>query len=288
MIGFIPGLLRSCYAGRGDLMPPAELEDQLRDIIGKARHGLGLSPHQLTAVSGLSASTIVNIEAGCSTPGRADLARLAAALNLSGPKLAAIALNDWRPACPPLDRWGHVAEIQSYYGDYEVKCYLQWDDAGNAALFDTGVDASAVLEMMNKNRLRLRGIFITHRHPDHIGALADIRGHSPHEHIEHTESQFPDGFSIQMNGLHIQAAPPPGHTADGMTFVVRDRADRPAVAYVGDTLFAGSVGGAGFSYPLLLQSARDRILSLPPDTLICPGHGPLTTVAEEKAHNPFF
>ena len=113
-------------------MPPAELEDQLRDIIGKARHGLGLSPHQLAAVSGLPASTIVNIEAGLSTPGHADLARLAAALNLSGPKLAAIALNDWRPACPPLDRWGHVAEIQSYYGDYEVKCYLQWDDAGNA------------------------------------------------------------------------------------------------------------------------------------------------------------
>jgi glyoxylase-like metal-dependent hydrolase (beta-lactamase superfamily II) len=73
-----------------------------------------------------------------------------------------------------------------------------------------------------------------------------------------------------------------------MTFIVHYRNDRPAIAYVGDSLFAGSVGGAGASYPLLLQNVRDHILSLPADTLICPGHGPLTTVAEEKAHNPFF
>jgi glyoxylase-like metal-dependent hydrolase (beta-lactamase superfamily II) len=269
-------------------MPPAKLEDQLQDIISKARHGLGLSPRQLAATSGLTPTEIVNIEAGLSTPGYADLARLAAALKLSGPKLAAIALDAWCPARPALDHWGHVADIRSSYGDHDVKCYLQWDDAGNAALFDTGVDANAVLEVMNKNKLRLRGVFITHRHPDHIGAMADIRGHSPHERIEHMESQFPDGFSIQMNGLHIQATPTPGHSTDGMTFIVRARDARPAVAYVGDSLFAGSVGGAGASYPLLLQSVHDRILSLPPDTLICPGHGPLTTVAEEKAHNPFF
>ena len=269
-------------------MAHAKLEDELGDIIGKARRGLGLSPRQLAQASGLQVTTIVNIEAGLGAPARDDLARLAAALNLSAPKLVAIALDDWQPERPALDRWGHVAEIRSFYGDYDVKCYLQWDDAGNAALFDTGVDAGAVLQVIDKNKLHLRGVFITHSHPDHIGALAQIRKQSPHGRIENMESQFPDGFSIQMNGLSIQAVPTPGHSADAMTFIVHDRGDRPAIAYVGDSLFAGSVGGAGASYPLLLQSVRDRILSLPSDTLICPGHGPMTTVAEEKAHNPFF
>ena len=266
-------------------MPHPKLEDELGDIIGKARRGLGLSPRQLAQDSGLPATTIVNIEAGLGAPRRDDLAHLAAALNLSAPKLAAIALDGWLPECPVLDHWGHVAEIRSFYGDYEVKCYLQWDDAGNAALFDTGVDAGAVLQVMDKNKLRLGGIFITHNHPDHVGALAQIREHSSHERME---SQSPNGFSIQMNGLSIQAVPTPGHTADSMTFIVRDHGDRPAIAYVGDSLFAGSVGGAGASYQQLLQNVRDRILSLQADTLICPGHGPLTTVAEEKAHNPFF
>ncbi len=269
-------------------MPDARLEDELGDIIGKARRGLGLSPRRLAAASGLTATTIVNIEGGLGTPGRVDLARLAAALNLSAQKLAAIALDGWRPERPVLDRWGHVAEIRSLYGDYGVKCYLQWDDAGNAALFDAGMDADAVLRVMDKNRLCLRGIFITHGHPDHIGALAQIRKHSPHVRLEHIESQSPSGFSIQMNGLSIRAVPTPGHSADAMTFVVHDCGDLRAVAYVGDSLFAGSVGAAGASYPMLLQNVRDHILSLPADTLICPGHGPLTTVAEEKAHNPFF
>jgi glyoxylase-like metal-dependent hydrolase (beta-lactamase superfamily II) len=269
-------------------MPHAKLEDEVGDIIGKARRGLGLSPRQLAQAAGLPVTTIVNIEAGLGTPGRDDLARLATALNLSAPKLAAIALGGWQPERQALDHWGHVAEIRSVYGDYDVMCYLQWDDAGNAALFDTGVDAGAVLLEINKNKLRLRGIFITHNHPDHIGALAQIRKLSPHGRIEQMESQFPDGFSIQMNGLSIQAVPTHGHSEDAMTFIVHDRADRPAIAYVGDSIFAGSVGGAGASYPLLLQNVREHILSLPADTLICPGHGPLTTVAEEKAHNPFF
>jgi len=269
-------------------MPHAKLEDEFGDIIGKARRGLGLSPRQLAQAAGLPATTIVNIEAGLGAPGRDELARLAAALNLSPKKLAAIALGDWLPESPVLDRWGHVAEVRSFYGTYDVKCYLQWDAAGNAALFDTGVDHGAVLQTIEKNKLRLRGIFITHSHPDHVGALAHIRKHSPQGRIENMESQFPDGFSIQMNGLSIQAVPTPGHSADAMTFIVHDRSDRPGIAYVGDSLFAGSVGGAGASYPQLLQNVRDRILSLPANTLICPGHGPLTTVAEEKTHNPFF
>jgi glyoxylase-like metal-dependent hydrolase (beta-lactamase superfamily II) len=57
---------------------------------------------------------------------------------------------------------------------------------------------------------------------------------------------------------------------------------------VGDAVFAGSIGHGNQSWELARQKVTDQIFSLPPDTLICPGHGPLTTVGEEKAHNPFF
>jgi len=60
------------------------------------------------------------------------------------------------------------------------------------------------------------------------------------------------------------------------------------VAVVGDSLFAGSMGGGGISYSDALENNRKKILTLPDDTVVCPGHGPLTTVGEEKQHNPFF
>ena len=60
------------------------------------------------------------------------------------------------------------------------------------------------------------------------------------------------------------------------------------LAIVGDALFAGSMGGGLVSYDDALRNNREQILSLPDDTILCPGHGPLTTVGEEKRHNPFF
>jgi glyoxylase-like metal-dependent hydrolase (beta-lactamase superfamily II) len=64
--------------------------------------------------------------------------------------------------------------------------------------------------------------------------------------------------------------------------------DAPGIAIVGDCIFAGSMGTGFQSTDLLKQSVREKIFSLPGDTLICPGHGPLTTIQEEKENNPFF
>jgi len=80
----------------------------------------------------------------------------------------------------------------------------------------------------------------------------------------------------------IQCRHTPGHTAGGISYV------GDGVVFVGDTLFAGSVGRANYRYELLLQSIRDKILTLPEDTAIFPGHGPPSTVGEEKENNPFF
>jgi glyoxylase-like metal-dependent hydrolase (beta-lactamase superfamily II) len=71
-----------------------------------------------------------------------------------------------------------------------------------------------------------------------------------------------------------------------MTFVVRGL-QRP-VAIVGDSLFAGSMGGGNVSYRDAVENNLKQILTLPDETVLCPGHGPMTTVAEEKKHNPFF
>ena len=71
-----------------------------------------------------------------------------------------------------------------------------------------------------------------------------------------------------------------------MTYFVTGLA-RP-VAIVGDSLFAGSMGGGNVSYADAIQNNLDKILTLPDETIICPGHGPMTSVGEEKAHNPFF
>ncbi|MGH7953073.1 MAG: MBL fold metallo-hydrolase, partial [Limisphaerales bacterium] len=74
-----------------------------------------------------------------------------------------------------------------------------------------------------------------------------------------------------------------------VTYIVGTWAeDAPHVAMVGDAIFAGSIGRGNQSWDLAKQKVREQIFSLPSETLICPGHGPLTTVAEEKANNPFF
>jgi glyoxylase-like metal-dependent hydrolase (beta-lactamase superfamily II) len=89
--------------------------------------------------------------------------------------------------------------------------------------------------------------------------------------------------------LRISHRETPGHAADGVTYIVGAwPGDPPSVAIVGDAIFAGSMGRGNDSWEVARQKVREHILSLPPETLICPGHGPLTTVAEEEAHNPFF
>src|SRR5207244_12436666 len=81
----------------------------------------------------------------------------------------------------------------------------------------------------------------------------------------------------------------PGHAEGGVTYIVGTwPEDAPHVAVVGDAIFAGSIGRGNQSWDLAKQKVREQIFSLPRETLICPGHGPLSTVAEEKAHNPFF
>ena len=94
---------------------------------------------------------------------------------------------------------------------------------------------------------------------------------------------------IHLGNLRITNRETPGHAEDGMTYIIGNwPEDAPQVAIVGDAIFAGSMGRGNISWEIARQKVREQIFSLPAETLICPGHGPLTTVGEEIANNPFF
>jgi len=95
-----------------------------------------------------------------------------------------------------------------------------------------------------------------------------------------------DGKKFRVGKIQIEARLTWGHSPGGMTFVVTGLA-RP-IAIVGDSLFAGSMGGGTVSYKDAVRNNLEKILTLPDETIICPGHGPMTSVREEKRHNPFF
>jgi glyoxylase-like metal-dependent hydrolase (beta-lactamase superfamily II) len=177
-----------------------------------------------------------------------------------------------------------------------VNCYLVWDEASReAALFDTGFDAKVILYTLAAERLDLRHIFITHSHYDHVHALGDIRSAQPDASLHTSSKNAPakqrnePGEVVSLGGLRIAHRETPGHAADGVTYVISGWPNQATeVAIVGDAIFAASMGRGNNSWDLARQKVREEILTLPPETLICPGHGPLTTVVEEQGNNPFF
>ena len=162
-------------------------------------------------------------------------------------------------------------------------------------MFDTGFEAERILKLLAENGAELKHLFITHSHYDHIEALGPLRERFPTLRI-HTDTKGapPQNKNrrndcVHVGSLRVTNRETPGHAEDGVTYIIGNwPEDAPHVAVVGDAIFAGSIGGAKEHGDLAKAKVREQILSLPPDTLICAGHGPLTTVAQEKAHNPFF
>lgn len=271
------------------------LEDHVGDVLSKARNSAGISVEAAAAAAGLASRDYADWEASGQTSGRPNYSSLAPLLELSADKLQRIA-EGWQPAAADVSRWHHLRQITTRGASFTVNCYLIWDDATHeAGLFDTGFQADPILELIQQNRLQLRHVFITHSHSDHVAALQDIRTrfsearvHSSSNHAPASQRNRP-GETVRLGGLAVSHRGTPGHAEDGVTYVVSNfPGAAPDVAVVGDAIFAGSMGGARQLAALAKQKIRDEILSLPGNTLICPGHGPLTTVAEEQSHNPFF
>ncbi len=252
------------------------LEDNHTDILRKACAGLGISPNRFQS-------------AFLPAPEESALRAAAAELGLGADALCAIAHGDYLPIAGNLP--DGFAMFSTAFGDMFVNSYAAWDDQVRAmAAFDTGSDCDGFLDLVSNRSLRLEEVFITHAHGDHIYDLDRL--------LEKTRAKawasepvggaeiFSPGRTFQVGSLKISTRLTRGHSPRGATYLVEGLSRK--IAITGDALFAGSMGGGNISYADALRTTRQEILTLPADTLLCPGHGPMTTVGQEILNNPFF
>ena len=271
------------------------LEDHLGDIVAKARNSANLTADAAAAAAGLSAADYQTLEATGKSPQPANLQKLAALLRLNGTKLEGLA-RGWLPPEIDLTPWCELRQIATTQGGNTVNCFLIWDEVSReAALFDTGWEAAPILELIEAGALQMKHLFLTHTHEDHVAAMGELREKFPRLHLHTNSKSAPPQHRnrandfLHLGSLRITNRDAPGHADDGVIYIVGNwPEDAPHVALVGDTIFAGSLATGFVSTDQLKQSVREKIFSLPSETLLCPGHGPLTTVAEEKSGNPFF
>ena len=268
-----------------DLIP---LEDTAADIVGKAMRGLKLNDADVAAKAGVTAEAVASLREGACDERTARA--VAPVLNVNADALSAMGRKAWRPQAVEV---AGLACFNTPYEDMTVNSYVAFDRAsGEAVAFDTGADCSGMLELLAREKLTLKLILLTHTHGDHVleldrlrektGAPAFVGNREP---IDGAEC-FEEGRAFSCGALRIATRLTWGHSKGGITYVV-DGLEKP-VAIVGDAVFASSMGGGGISYADALRTNREQIFTLPDATVLCPGHGPLTTVGEEKTHNPFF
>lgn len=271
------------------------LEDHIGDLVHKGRLMSNVSTSSAASAAGLTEAELAELENSGTVAKQPDWIALGELIGLDGRKLARIAAG-WLPKVPDLSQWRELRMITTSSGGMAVNCYLVWDEVTReAALFDTGWEADPVVSLLEQNQLQLQHVFITHGHQDHVAALPEVRRRFPKARLHSgsmsapvAQRNRPNDF-IHLGNLRIMHRETPGHAEDGTTYVVGTwPEDAPHVAIVGDAIFAGSIGRGNQSWVTARAAVRKEIFTLPGPTLVCPGHGPLTTVAEEKEFNPFF
>jgi hydroxyacylglutathione hydrolase len=226
----------------------------------------------------------------------ASLRAVAPVLNLDADALVSMANGAWRPAPIELDglRCYNTPFPVDGYEAMTVNSYLVWSSETKVAVaFDTGANVDALLADVKTLGLELHALVITHSHRDHIAAydelVAVIDGgiaFAPKLEPYGEADLLEHGDWLEFEGFEVQARQTNGHSAGGMSYVIEGLGQ--PIAIVGDSLFCLSQGGAPENYAQALENNREQILALPGNTILCPGHGPMTTVANEQAHNPFF
>lgn len=274
------------------------LEDTYLDIIKKAAVGHGLGEKKIAELSQVPITKITDFfnESYCVS----TLQAIAQILNLDFQSLKAHAEGHSQP---PEILSESLLQYQSTFTyrpnqTLSVNHYLLIDATTQTGLlFDTGTDATDTLKYLQSNSLSLSAIFITHQHRDHIWALNQFTEAYPKADIYASRSSNDYRYSFNLikvnkpqkfGSFEIEAYETTGHTEDGMSFKVTGLSNN--IMFVGDALFAHSQGGiySREAYQNALTINRSNILSQSDDTIIAPGHGPLTTVSHEKQNNPFY
>ena len=201
-------------------------------------------------------------------------------------------------------------------GDYQANCYCIRENADqkDCLLIDPGLNPEPLIRFLQANDYKAVSIVLTHGHVDHIGGVESLREYWPQVQVAIHEKDVdmltnPAANLSVMSGTMVQTRPAekclgdseqfytavgfrfqvlhtPGHTPGGICLY----SAKEKVLFAGDTLFAGSVGRSDFpggSHKLLIKMIKERLLILPEQTKVYPGHGPETTILEEKKFNPF-
>ena len=265
------------------------LEDNHEDIIAKALIGQGISKSSIAESVNVERSVIERILSGEVLED--IIARIAPVLGLDFEKLLISARKEWSPK--PFELPG-VKRFESDFGEMLVNAYVVFDqDSKKALIFDTGTNCNSLISFIEEDGLKVDSILLTHTHRDHIYCLEQLKSHflgvdifvHKSEQLTGT-SPIEESFKLRMGAIQLNTLHTNGHSIGGVTYLI-DGLPCP-VAIVGDAIFAGSMGGGMVSYQDALRNNREKIMTLADPTVICPGHGPMSTIGEEKKYNPFF
>jgi len=198
-------------------------------------------------------------------------------------------------------------------GPFQENCYIIGDeDSGTGAVLDPGDEAARIAMAVEQTGLEIGSIIVTHAHIDHVGAVAALVDEYACPVLMHAEAepmlnQLPtqammmglrfgkvpsvdlyidDEEVLEVGDLRLRSLYTPGHAPGHLAFYVEDE----GLVLSGDALFAGSVGRVdlpGGSMEVLMRSIEERLLTLPDETIVYSGHGPRTTIGDERVSNPF-
>ena len=198
-------------------------------------------------------------------------------------------------------------------GPFQENCYIVGEETtGEGVMIDPGDEAARIALAVEGTQLDIGRIIITHAHIDHVGAVAQLADEYTCPIFMHAEAepmlkQMPtqammmgvkfgkvpqvdeyieDEQVLEVGGLQLQALYTPGHAPGHLSFYEESE----GLVFSADALFTGSVGRVdlpGGSMEVLMRSIEERLLTLPDETRVYPGHGPATTIGDERATNPF-
>jgi len=258
------------------------LEDNYNDIIQKARQGTGLSVRATADQLNMKVSEIINIEKGL-LKFNADLVRI---LGLNYRKLEAIYNNQYPVMVKEKINLNNLdfKNFKIKVGGLSVNTYIVSNLQHKQSLLIDAIGASKkALDYLKNTKLNPQALLITHGHFDHRAGVEQIKQNYPKCKIIEAGKDINQDGPVRVPGFNVQAFKTPGHTQDAVCYLVDNQ-----LLFSGDTLFAGSVGRPNFNYDQLLKNITEKIFTLTEEIVIAPGHGPLTTIKNEKENNPFF